>query len=149
MPSKREVEEYKLLSDEALQKFRIFCAAGKFPRPDQKTRGAFDQALRMARDEYVDPGTLRTVRCHDRPFGSILAGPLESAKDTRLPDHGAFSRLPRTRLRRLGCPDGTDAAGTSWCAPTTVWASLERLPLWDTAQPVRTLRGPRGERGWP
>jgi hypothetical protein len=42
MPSKREVEEYRLLSNEALQKFRIFMAGGKLPRPDRLTQGAFD-----------------------------------------------------------------------------------------------------------
>jgi hypothetical protein len=42
MPSKREVAEYRLLSDEALQKFKIFCAAGRLPRPDKLTKGAFD-----------------------------------------------------------------------------------------------------------
>jgi hypothetical protein len=33
-PSRAEVEQYKGLSDEALAKFRIFCAAGRFPKPD-------------------------------------------------------------------------------------------------------------------
>jgi hypothetical protein len=42
MPSKNEVEQYKLLSDRALQEFKVFCAAGRLPRPDRLTKGAFD-----------------------------------------------------------------------------------------------------------
>ena len=75
MPSKREVEEYKMLSDEALQRFRIFCAAGKYPRPDHKSQGAFDQARRMAHDENIDHGTLRTLLQEiEDQFGGDAAG---------------------------------------------------------------------------
>jgi hypothetical protein len=42
MPSKNEVAQYKLLSDRALHEFKIFCAAGRLPRPDKLTQGAFD-----------------------------------------------------------------------------------------------------------
>ena len=42
MPSKNEVEQYKLLSDQALREFKIFCAAGRLPKPDNLTKGAFD-----------------------------------------------------------------------------------------------------------
>jgi hypothetical protein len=42
MPSKNEVAQYKLLSDKALQEFKVFCAAGRLPRPDKLTQGAFD-----------------------------------------------------------------------------------------------------------
>ena len=34
MPSKNETQQFKMLSDQALAEFRIFCAAGRYPRPD-------------------------------------------------------------------------------------------------------------------
>ena len=37
-------QQYKMLSDEALAKFKIFCAAGKLPSP----KGAFDAARRRS-----------------------------------------------------------------------------------------------------
>jgi hypothetical protein len=42
MPSRNEVQQYRLLSDQALQEFKIFCAAGRLPKPDKLTQGAFD-----------------------------------------------------------------------------------------------------------
>lgn len=47
MPSKNETYQYKMLSDQALAKFRIFCAAGKLPTPD----GAYDAKPKFARDQ--------------------------------------------------------------------------------------------------
>jgi hypothetical protein len=51
VPSKNETYQYKMLSDEALAKFRIFCAAGRFPRTD----GAYDSRPRYASDQREPP----------------------------------------------------------------------------------------------
>jgi hypothetical protein len=43
MPSRRERQEFQMLSERALRDFSIFCAAGRYPRPDRRAQGAFDQ----------------------------------------------------------------------------------------------------------
>jgi hypothetical protein len=46
MPSTRETREFKMLSEKALRDFQIFCAAGRFPVPDKRAAGAFDEKRR-------------------------------------------------------------------------------------------------------
>lgn len=51
MPSKNEVRQFKMFSDQALQEFKIFCARGRLPVPD----GAHDSKPKYARDQKEPP----------------------------------------------------------------------------------------------
>jgi hypothetical protein len=84
-----ESDQYRLLSNEALDKFKIFCAhgeaTGRWPSP--RVAGAFDEKRRYGRDaELEQPDEFRTRTMPRRHETDEFSG-LEGVGDAELCDH--------------------------------------------------------------
>jgi hypothetical protein len=95
MPTRNETKQFKMLSEEALAKFKIFCAAGKYPRP----AGAYDAAIAQeyeAPDDEISErlmqlleGMKATMKPDDYSKAEIAVGEIRKLSQQRIADHHA------------------------------------------------------------
>ena len=96
-------EQYKLLSDDALAKFKIFCAAGKLPSP----KGAFDAALptkgnTMPKYRYVPvAGTANALFTRERMAYDEVDNTTEFARHILDFVHDKISEQDYAQLKKM------------------------------------------------